>query len=675
MSRPLGDTEDQYLTIAGKRIPIALDAAGRGHIRGTPRSSAISRILLGDSVQQSDAEQPQLLLSDQREGMGLQAYNEQEGLGKFRVSGWDTRFAGLLCLPPNPTQLGGLLPNTGTLAGYIWRVELIAGQPAVLPMFHGTGGTGQPARYNGAGTWATIATAIASFVTGYARFRGLYILVGNGDGAGTLLSSSDGVTWTAGAAGTLARCCAVHDNKLWTLAYQAVGQWKLRGQADPASTAKVDSDDTLVLGLAEEPFQLVAWQFGGFPALYVLTNQRLIRYDDRSLTFHTYDDFSNRAPAPTAPLGARPFVPQAAVGADGNLYVTYFNSGSQDRGDSVWQYSGNSNGEVGPNRQGGVPNANLFTLTHLAPAFHWTFGFASGRAGSGNFGRVLAMGPQLGWGTIQSDSAAEVLGGGYDGNGTVYVVYANRTVLATPVPDVADLPQNAAGRSYRPSITFTHRYGLSDLGLPNVPKLILGLEVHARSTAGVRNALDPNTTVTPKYALDGAASFTSLPALTSASTFPNRQAINGGLGVRCYDIEVALDGITSNGANSPLIEAVVVYYLPLFQVREEWEVSVVTDPLHPAARGRYGENEPYQYYGNSPEDLRKHLRDNAGASAANNYRAQVVAVSFGGGALENDSTLMNVTTAEFRIQSDEDPLFGRGVLTLAITNRTLSASG
>lgn len=669
--RVFGDESDAYITVAGKRCPIPLDANDRAHIRSTPRSSAISRILLGDSVQQSDAEQPQLLLSDQREGMGLQAYNEQEGLGKFRVSGWDSRFQGLLAFPPLPTLLGSIT-NTGTLTGFLWRVEMLNGQPATLPLFNG-GVQGFASRYNGAGTWVQIGGAVfLNNITGYAQFRNWYIITAGSAGTGVLAYSTDGTTWTAGAAGTLAWGAAVHDNKLWTLHWQAAGLWKLRAQSDPSTVTKVDSDDTLALHPSEIPTQLIAWQFGGFPALYVLTNERLLRYDDRTLTFHTYDDFSGRVSR-----GYISALPQGAVGADGNLYVTFWSNYSSDRGDSVWQYSGNSNGEVGPNRQGGIPAANTFTFTHLAPMLHWTLGWTTQRAGTTNPGRLVAMSPQLGWGTLYeaTNPAAQLIGGGYDGNGTAYLVLSNGNVFTLPVPDVADLPQNASGRTYRQNITFTHRYGITDLGLPNVPKLILGLEIHARTTAGVRNALDGNVTVTPKYALDGATSFTSLAGLTSANVFPNRLPLNGGLGVRCYDIEVALDGATVNINNTALVEAVIVYYLPLFQVREEWEVSVVTDPTHEAARGRYGENEPWQYYGQAPEDLRKHLRDNAGASALNNYRAQVVAVSFGGGALENDSTLMSVTAAEFRIQSDEDPILGRGVMTLAITNRTLAASG
>jgi hypothetical protein len=671
MSRPLGDAEDQYLTIVGKRIPIALDQAGRGHIRSTPRSSAISRILLGDSVQQSDAEQPQLLLSDQREGMGLQAYNEQEGLGKFRISGWDSRFQGLLCLPPAPTQLGGLIPNTGTLSGFVWRIEMLNNQPATLPLFNG-GVQGFASRYNGAGTWVQIGGAVfTNNITGYAQFRNQYIITAGSAGTGVLAYSTDGTTWVAGAAGTLAWGAAVHDNKLWTLHWQAAGLWKLRAQTDPSTTAKVDSDDTLALNVSEIPTQLIAWQFGGFPALFVLTNERLLRYDDRTLTFHTYDDFSGRVSR-----GYISAIPQAAVGADGNLYVTFWSNYSSDRGDSVWQYSGNSNGEVGPNRQGGIPNANQFTLTHLAPALHWTYGFAAARAGTSNPGRVVAMNPQLGWGSVYeaTSAAANVVGGGYDGNGTGYVLLSDRTVWTLPLPDVADLPQNASGRAYRSGVTVRHRYGISDLGLPNVPKLILGLEVHGRTTAGVRNTVDANTGVAVLYATDGGA-FTSMGTLSSVSVWPARLPIAGGLGVRCYDLEVALDGNSTAGANSPLVEAVIVYYLPLFQVREEWEVSVVTDPEHPAAKSRYGENEPYQYDGLTPDDIRKHLRDNAGASALNNYRAQVVAVSFGGGALESDSTLMNIAAAEYRIQADEDPVMGKGIMVLAITNRTLSASG
>jgi hypothetical protein len=622
-------------------------------------------------VQQSDAEQPQLLLSDQREGMGLQSYNEQEGLGKFRISGWDTRFAGLLALPPQPTQLGGLLPNTGALTGFIWRVEQLAGQPATLPLFN-SGAQGFPARYNGAGAWVQIGGAtFTNYVTGYARFRQYYIIAAGIDGAGVLAYSTDGVTWTGSAIGVLARCCAVHDNKLWALAYQGAGRFKLRGLTDPAVAAGVLSDEELLLHPGEQATQLVAWQFGGFPALYVLTSQRLMRYDDRTLTFHEYDTFEARVPV------SGTVIPQGAVGADGNLYVTFYNSGSQDRGDSVWQYSGNSNGEVGPNRQGGIPGGNLFTMTHLAPALHWTWGWATRRAGGTNPGRVLAMSPQLGWGTVYeaASDATNVVGGGYDGNGTGYAVLADRSVWTLPLPDVADLPQNAGGRTYRTGVTPTHRYGISDLGLPNVPKLILGVEVHCRTTAGVRNALDANTAVNVRYALDGASPSTVLATLVPGNPLPARLPLNGGLGLRCYDIEVSLDGSTTVGANTPLVEAVIVYYLPLFQVREEWEVSVVTDPLHPAAKGRYGENEPWQYYNNAPEDIRKHLRDNAGASAANNYRAQVVAVSFGGGALENDSTLMSVAAAEFRILADEDPVLGRGVLTLSISNRTMAASG
>jgi hypothetical protein len=675
MSRPLGDEWDAYITVAAKRIPVALDPAGRGHIRSTPRSSAISRILLGDSVQQSDAEQPQLLLSDQREGMGLQAYNEQEGLGKFRVSGWDTRFQGLLAFPPNPTQLGGSLPNTGTLTGFVWRVEQLNGQPATLPLFNATP-QGFPSRYNGAGTWVQIGGAtFTNYVTGYARFRQYYIIAAGIDGSGVLAYSTDGTTWTGSASGVLARCCAVHDNKLWALSYIGGGRFKLQGLTDPAAAGSVLSDQELLLHPGEQATQLVAWQFGGFPALYVLTNQRLMRYDDRTLTFHEYDTFEARVP-----VGGT-VIPQGAVGADGNLYVTFYNSGGADRGDDVWQYSGNSNGPVGPNRQGGIPAANTFTFTHLTPMLHWTLGWTTQRAGTTNLPRLLAMSPQLGWGTVyeSTNGAAFLIGGGYDGNGTAYLVLSNAQVWTLPLPDVADLPQNASGatppRTYRNGINVVHRYGISDLGLPNVPKLILGLEVHARTTAGVRNALDPNVTLQPRYALDGGAPADAGGVLSSASVWPARIPLNGGLGVRCYDVEVRLEAATGNTANSPLIEAVILYYLPLFQVREEWEVSVVTDPLHPAARGRYGENEPYQYYGESPESLRKHLRDNAGASAVNNYRAQVVAVSFGGGALENDATLMSVAAAEYRIQADEDPAIGKGIMVLSITNRTLAASG
>jgi hypothetical protein len=668
MSRPLGDTEDAYLTVAGKRIPIALDGAGRGHIRSTPRSSAVSRILLGDSVQQSDAEQPQLLLSDQREGLGLEAYAEQEGLGKFRISGWDTRFAGRLVLPPQPTQLGTALTNTGALTGFVWRVEQLAGQPAAIPLFKTP--QGFASRYNGT-NWIPIGGAtFTDYLTGYCRFRQYYIIAAGIDGSGVLAYSTDGTTWAGSAIGSLARCCAVHDNKLWTVEYQGAGRFKLRGLTNPAVAAGVLSDDELLLNPGEQVTQLIPWQFGGFPALYALTSQRLMRYDDRTLTFHQYDTFEGRAPA------SGTVIPQGAVGADGNLYVTFYNSAGQDRGDSVWQYTGNGNGEVGPNRQGGVPAANLFTLTHLAPAFRWTYGFATARAGTGAVGRVVAMNPQLGWGSVYEAAAAatDVIGGGYDGNGTAYAVLASKVVLALPLPDVADLPQNAVGRQYRSDLTVAHRHSRTDFGLPNVPKLVLGVEVHGRSTAGVRNTIDPNTSITPGYALDG-GSYVDLAALTNASVFPNRQALNGGLGLRCYEFELRLLGGSNNAANSPLVEAAIVYYLPLFQVREEWEVSVVTDPAHPAAAGRYGQNEPYQYYGESPESLRKHLRDNAGASAANNYRAQVVAVSFGGGALENDSTLMSVAAAEFRIQSDEDPVLGKGVMNLAIVNRTMAASG
>jgi hypothetical protein len=85
---------------------------GYNQIRKNPITGLGQVVTTGDNAARSDQRTPQVILTDQSGGMGEFAYTETEGISSFTDSECDTRFPGMVVLPPAATRLGAAAART-----------------------------------------------------------------------------------------------------------------------------------------------------------------------------------------------------------------------------------------------------------------------------------------------------------------------------------------------------------------------------------------------------------------------------------------------------------------------------------------------------------------------------------------------------------------------------------
>ncbi|HEX6537482.1 MAG TPA: hypothetical protein VF041_23070 [Gemmatimonadaceae bacterium] len=520
--------------LGGQRYPLRAGSV----LRKTPQAPFAATVNLGDSSQVSDLRTAAAHFVDWTQGLGEYEYTESQGLATFTTGDCDTRFQRSLVLRPDVTQLGGAI---AAFTAPPIRVEYLGVDNTARLLAYRLG-SGNAQLYNAtANTWGTVNIPVLggvpmAGVLGFARFSNRFV---------ALMNSAPGVSASPDATGTgswpdqnavlfgslAGGGMATHDDKLYVLDEQAgTGATRLKytTRLADAGTVWTTAGDLFYLAPNETATGLVEWRDeSGRAALYAVTSQRLLRFSDDAQTWKTFYDFT--------PLfgSTSTVVPAAHVWRrDGNLYVSFYNSAVQDGTDTVLQFTGSTVTDVGPNRKGGMPAADRVGFTHLVGGLHWLFGWGAKRPTTTNGGRTLAMNQQQGWHTLLRDTGGTttVIGGGY-GEGKLWTVFVPGTVLEQAVPDVADIPANATGRSYY-SGTYAHETAWLDLGTPNLPKYALWAEVDCRDGANTTPGLPTGATVRVDIQYDGSGSYTNLGTLTSADTFPAVLPIAGGLGTK-----------------------------------------------------------------------------------------------------------------------------------------------
>jgi hypothetical protein len=574
-------TTRPFIDLGGVRYP--LDAAGvRPQLNYSPTQAFPDAITFGRADVLIDQRTRALVYTDHRGGMGeYQAPNGQLAAQQsFTISDCDTRFERSLVLPPNPVQLGpGAALGSSTKP---WYIEYLGESNAKLLAWQFGGGA--PLTYNpGTNAWVAAGSLAGSSIPADATKGGMsavtyyknrLVAVYNG-GLGSTQSLSyspdNGVTWIQNTAATakLYNGGVECNGLFWT--YDALNyalRWTADVTADPATTAWAMSS-LLFMRPHEQVVQLVQWKNPrNEPAVFILTNQRLIRFDqdlDTPATpgFFTIHDFGGRV--------ATTCIPRAYVWPrDQQLYVTLGDpSASTGPVDSVLQFGPASSSEVGPNVRGGIPAGETFSIGSLIGSYHWLYGFGLPRAGTSNPGRVLAMNGLQGWHSLAKgnfNGIGGAIGGGY-ANGLVWFVTTTGYVYEMKDPDVPDLPANlqSGTRAYPPGTFYYHDTGWHGGGLENIRKIAQYLALDARYNNGTiadAPGVPTSTQVSYAYQTDTSGGWVTLGTYASGTAFPTVAAINSALGAKCKRFRLRIGLYTSDGTKTPNIAGFEINFIP-----------------------------------------------------------------------------------------------------------------
>lgn len=541
-------------------------------VRKNPITGLDQIVTAGDTSERSDQRTPQVIYKDQTAGGGEFFYTETEGNSSFTDSECDTRFPGMVVLPPAGTVLGATAALGATTA--VWHVEYINETNATRVAWS----TGQPGyRYTGA-AWTTV--GMPGDVRAFLIWGGYYYLVGTGGP----YYSTDGVTWAAAVGSASCVGAVIHDNQLWVA--EVIGnQALMRFTATPGAGPTWAGTSTLQINPGEVVVNLLEWRDRvGRATLYLFTNQRLIQYDQDADAWLTFYTFTRRATTASASGWAEPWQ------RDGNLYVVL---GTAARPDNVYMFSGTT-GRFGPNMRGGLPNTSRARLTHMRGGDNWLYYWGTTRSSpaTATAGRVLAMNDQGAFHTllIGNSTSDYIVGGGYD-EGLLWAVFSTGTVVQLGVPDNTDLPLyvTAGERTYALGGPFNHEYGFTDGGTPNMDKQWMWVTVNCldHTSANKVPGLAANTSVVVQYRRDTDTAWTTLGTLTSASTFPNVLPIASGFGVKAKQIKVRLQLASTTTNNTPIVSSVALAYVRQEVPRYAYTVPIdLTDRTHPLYKGK-----------------------------------------------------------------------------------------
>lgn len=626
-----------------------------GKIRRFPVTGLGQTTTVGQTEKRQDLRTPQVIYSGQPGGMGRFEYVEMDGVDDFTDSTLDTRFE-CLTLPPGRTQLGAAIGG-GALTGQ-WKVEYLnqadakviawgREQAATCLYYYDT----SPAGWN--------AVAAPSQLTGFCNFGGLYCLA-SASGGNAIYTSPDGVTWTGSGYAKPARGICVHDNHVYI--YNETDQ-RLEWQTTATAAAGWStSPDTLKLFPGEKVRNLIEWRDPkGKPAVFLLTSQRILWYDDDADQFQTF------APDIAGGAGGSFYSPHAAVFlADSNLYVALPSTLEKSISATAQVYSGVTE-QTGPNIKGGLPVGEQMRLWHAAGGINWLYWFADSDSNTTPGGRVLAMNPQRGFHTIgKADAGTRILGGGY-ARGLTWAVQSDGKIYEFDTPDNKNHPLLASGRTYRTGAWYYHEFAFTDGGAENMPSTAEWVTVKCRNqdnsgVPGLPSGAGCQVEVAVRRDVD--ASWTVLNTLGSSDTFPAVCPINSGNGLAFREFKVRIGMISTNAAKSPMLDSVAFAFsreeTPRFQVQCEVDLTEETWGLDQSPMGG-------QY------NLRQ-LRDALDAMSQPGVR---VRARYGGASDSHPNVPGGRTIANAKLEyaGDEDPVTGLGTFTISLTDLTPPASG
>jgi hypothetical protein len=669
-------TTRPFIDLGGVRYP--LDAAGvRPQLNYSPTQAFPDAITFGRADVLIDQRTRALVYTDHRGGMGeYQAPNGQLAAQQsFTISGCDTRFERSLVLPPLATQLGANAALGASSVG--WQIEYLGESNAKLLAWQFGGGV--PQVYNpGTNAWAAIsgvpADATKGGMSAVTYYKNRLVAVYNVTvGTGSLSYSTDnGVTWAANTAPTARNWVGgVECNGLfWTY---DIGNGALRWTADittdPATTAWSMSS-LLFMRPHEQVVQLEQWKNPrNEPAVFLLTNQRLIRFDqdlDTPATpgFFTIHDFGGRVSATC--------VPRAHVWArDQQLYLTFsdiYASGTPS--DSVLQFGPASSSEVGPNVRGGIPATEVVAINRLFGSYHWLYGFAGPRGGTFNNGRVLAMNGLQGWHSLATGNTAGVngaiTGGGY-ANGLVWFATNSGYVYELKDPDVPDLPVNlqAGARAYSTNTWYYHDTGWHGGGLENIRKVLQHLDLDARYNNGTiadAPGVPASTQVSYAYQTDTSNGWVTLGTYASGTAFPTVATLNNALGAKCKRFRLRLGLFTTDSTKTPNVAGFEAHFIP--KPREHYAYIARLDlteggPNFPTPESTFG---PY-----TSQQLQQLL-----LAAAD---GDTLTTAAWGGDDPTDANYTSLPAAQIKLGGSQDSDSSSGKVTCTIIDLTPPPSG
>ena len=661
---------DEFFVINGVRYPALLNSQGEAlPIRTAPDAAFPEALVLGDPSRATDQRVASQVLGDLTGGAGTFRYPAQAGaasLNTYAYGDADTRWAHAIVQRPNPAAMVTTLTSMSAGQRFIY-----AGYTNASILSHYWGGNLY--RYNPATPgWNNVAV-----------LNNCYGVVRGGGGvyatdSTAVYRSTDGVTWTALATTGLPAASnliglAKHDNKLYLTYAPNTNTVALYYSTNftgavGAVTWTAGGTFTVEPGI-EYPASLFEWRDRyGRRALFCMTQRQLLGYDDDQNIWQTFEDISPLG------IGGATAISAYVWNRDDNLYITVGT-------DVIYRFTGQEIDILGPNIGGGIPAGQQTQLTTIAGNTRYLFvAGGGGTVDSASHGGTWAMNAQDSWHRLYSSTVRNVLGCGW-GNGKLWTAQdtgtaSNATVIEQTVPDVSDNPLNATSgqRDYDATNTTSLITALFDGGAPNIPFQPLSVEIIAKKMNARDLGLMTNTGIVVYYRTNNSGGWVSLGTLTSLSTFPARLQINGGLGVLCNDMEVRLDLLTTNTAQTPVITDVIVHYLRQPMVRAQYTCQLDLRDTNPVFR-QDGAGLPSPYFTGTASDLRRSLYTVAGMAASNLYRAQVVPFSYGAGPLSNGPNAVSLTAAVLRIANVEDPLLGFGVVTVAVADVSTAPSG
>lgn len=565
------------VTLGGVPYPLALGPNGLpAPIDVAPQVAFPDAIILGDSSQRSDQRVASVIQSDWTGGIGTLEYIESQGVTTVRDSFADTRYAGVIASSRSNDQVYGTIPGSPIYPGRHIELVTVAGGTRLLSWAQDPG-----LAYQWDGTnWISPFTYAT---TGFTRFRGLGVFSTRGG----VFTSTDGVTWTVTPGiGVSCRGVAVHDNKVWTL---VEGDATLRATTDPAGAATWTTYATLYMQYGEFGMQLFEWRNArGVRALYILTNQRLIAYDDDDKEFATFFDFTEIVQSSGSTY------PWAHVWRNNDdLYLTLFNITLPRTPSSVIHFNGSVIEVLDPNKLGGINSGNQFGTLFTIGSIDELFAFAGTIGGTATAGRILAMNSQQGWHTVfTATSANPIVGGGY-ANGTLYIVLQSGAVTsiysAGAGGNIVTLPDNAS-RTYLATAQTVESADL-DAGTPGITKRLLWVRIACvvpDAALGSVFGLPAGATVKVEYRVDNGpwTQLTSTKAggvttalaggvLSSAVSFPATLPLGGELGISCTRWNWRLTLTRGTNALVPtLVTQVGWHYIRQPEVRYSYRARV-----------------------------------------------------------------------------------------------------
>lgn len=471
-----------YVEIAGVPFPLVEGS----QLQRSPLNPFSPASQAGNSARITDARLAVEVWDNFTAGLG-QRDEEGQDTNSYSEGNLDARVPGALALPPLPTNLATTSFNATSKTPVY--VEYMRGGPTTttLLLWSPTGTIIQQWR-NG-----SLTTLTAETPKGFTAHNNAYWYIAQVGGNTKVYKTTDaGGTWTNPhtTAAKLWVGLAQVDNRMLT--YNATDGTFM--QSLDGATWTTHSTAFVPLP-GESVVKIFSWiaPGGARDTAYVLTNLRILAYEDESLEWHEYYSFEGifQTKYPDAYVFRR----------DQNVYFSPFDDvtlSAPDNNGVVMMFTPGTADEIGPAKRFGLPDGFVNGIFRLQGGAHWLYGFAYGTQGG-----IYALNEFQGW-TMMFDPrtsgspTASVIGGGY-ANGLLWAVTSDGKLYEMPAKDRRSMPP-VTGGSYNSGIHYL-RSSWTTHNQKNRVKIGAYFEVDFRLADGT-SGLPPGSTAKLLYRVD-----------------------------------------------------------------------------------------------------------------------------------------------------------------------------